>query len=129
MLSITVKINLKRNFERGGQNRVSLVENLEAIGDVCFSSSFSSIGDDDKSIISSDVDVVGIGSDVDVVSKGICSDDASSLFAADAGLETSTGFGNSGSGGWIGSDVAIGGSGFGSVFLFSLKSRREQLRS
>ena len=127
MLSITVKINLKRNFERGGQNRVSLVENLEAIGDVCFSSSFSSIGDDDKSIISSDV--VGIGSDVDVVGKDTCSDDASSLFAADAGLETSTGFGNSGSGGWIGSDVAIGGSGFGSVFLFSLKSRREQLRS
>ena len=124
MLSITVKVNLKRNFERGGQNRVSLVENLEAIGDVCFSSSFSSIGDADKSIISSDVDVVGIGSDVD-----IGSDDASSLFAADAGLETSTGFGNSGSGGWIGSDVAIGGSGFGSVFLFSLKSRREQLRS
>ena len=124
MLSITVKVNLKRNFERGGQNRVSLEENLEAIGDVCFSSSFSSIGDADKSIISSDVDVVGIGSDVD-----IGSDDASSLFAADAGLETSTGFGNSGSGGWIGSDVAIGGSGFGSVFLFSLKSRREQLRS
>jgi hypothetical protein len=65
-----------------GSDKDLLVENFAAIGEVCFSNSLSSIGDDDKSMINSVVGIVG-----------------SSLFADDSGLGTSTGFGASGSGG------------------------------
>jgi len=99
------------------------------MGDVCFSNNLSSVGDDDKSMINSDA--VAIGTDVVAIGIGIGNDndDASSFLAADPGLESSIGFGNSGSGGWMGSDVAIGASTFGSlfsVFLFSLKLKTDK---
>jgi hypothetical protein len=84
-----------------------LVEYLEASGDVWERSNFSSIGDDDKSIISSDVGLTG----------------GASSFLTASGFGASTGFGGSGSGD-VEAATGRGCSGFASlvsVFRFSLK--------